>query len=103
MTFRTELLELRRQAKITRTAEIKEFVDNTYRANKIDIENAMKTSANNGFVGAAFFIPPLVLESYSPLTRKHITECLCELLEQEYPDIKFTAYAQGEISITWEE
>jgi hypothetical protein len=103
MSFRTELLELKRQAERSQYMEVKEFVDELYREYKVSIEDSMKMSAKNGFINAAYFISPSKIEDYIMIKRKRIIDCLCELLEQEYPDIKFTAYAQGEISISWSE
>lgn len=103
MSFKNELLELKRQTLIAQRKEVQEIVENLFRENKDNFEDRMKMSAKSGYSGSAYLIPPEKLENHPPIVRKRITEQLCVLLDKEYPGINFEAYSQGEISIKWEE
>jgi len=103
MSFKGELLELKRQHHIEKRRDIKEDVDEFYRTHKDVIESKMRMSAKSGYTNAGFLIQSDILAPYNSISRNLFTKMICEILEFEYPDIKFEGYSDGEIVISWEE
>lgn len=108
MSFRLELLELKKQHHIQKRADIKEEVAAFFREHKVRIEDAMKMSAKSGYINAAYYLffnerADEMVAIHNTKTRDLFTKHICELLEFEYPDIKFDGRGNGEIVISWEE